>query len=177
MEPSGLAFGKPKGELRGMRGQPFPGLRRYAPPSGLRRNGAFTPGDLVHRLREFHVELGHAAGVMGRERHFDGLVDVEPFGVMIEFLGDQRGASHKAERGVEIREHEFPGDRVASLSVAPVVELRKCRLARIGAELVGHLVTSRSRPAAYCATITSRSLTSGKPKGPRIGSPEPAAAR
>src|ERR1700674_529906 len=75
--------------------------------------------DAVHRLRELDVELGHAAGIVSRERHLDGLVDVEPFGMVVELLGHQGGAGHEAERRVEVREHEFPGDGVAPARLAP----------------------------------------------------------
>src|SRR5437667_5702003 len=39
--------------------------------------------DLVHRARELHVQLRHAARVMRRQRHLDGLVDVEPLRMVI----------------------------------------------------------------------------------------------
>src|SRR6187402_2312857 len=63
-----------------------------------------TTRNLVHRARELDVQLGHAARVMRRERHLDGLVDVEPFGMMIHLFGDERGPRHEAERRVEILE-------------------------------------------------------------------------
>ena len=62
-------------------------------------------------------EFGHPAGVVRRQRHLDGLVDVEPLRMMIHFLGHQRRPRHEAEGLVEILEREFLGNRVAAGNV------------------------------------------------------------
>ena len=82
-----------------------------------------SPGELVHLGGELDVELGHAAGVVGGQRHLDVLVDIEPLGMVIHLFGDQRRPGHEAEGLVEVLEHELPGDGVAARHLAPAVEL------------------------------------------------------
>src|SRR5215469_14012625 len=50
------------------------------------RKAENSPAELVHGFRELDIELRQAAGIMGRERHIDCLVDVGPFRVMVELL-------------------------------------------------------------------------------------------
>src|SRR5258708_35370890 len=76
----------------------------------------------IHRLGELDVQLRHAAGVVGGERDLDLLVDVEPFRVMVELLGDQRRPGHEPEGLVEIAERELLGDGVAIFQLAPAYE-------------------------------------------------------
>ena len=75
-------------------------------------------GDRVHRLGEFDIPGGDAAGVMGRQHHLHGLVDVAPFRMMIVLFRHQRHAGHEAEGLVEIPENEGLGDRVAPATSA-----------------------------------------------------------
>src|SRR5215472_1038176 len=82
--------------------------------------------------------LSIASGIVRGQRHLDRLVDVEPFGVMVQLLGDKRGARHEAEGLVEIREYEGLGDGVAAFHLAPAGELCECGLAGIRAELLSH---------------------------------------
>src|SRR5580698_1487191 len=89
-----------------------------------------STGELVHGLGELDVELGEAAGVMGRQRHFDIFVDVEPLGVMVELFRHQRGAGHEAEGLIEIGKDEFLGDGVATADLDPAFEPGECTLAR-----------------------------------------------
>jgi hypothetical protein len=70
--------------------------------------------------REAHVELGDAFGVVRGQRDVDLLVDVEPLGVVIELLGDQRRAAHEAPRLIEIGERERTKDGVAPVDLLPV---------------------------------------------------------
>src|SRR5215467_10615207 len=71
-------------------------LARTASSGGL---GRF--GQTIHGLGELDVTLGHAAGIMRRERNLDLVVDVEPLRMMIELLRGQRRAGHEAEDFVE----------------------------------------------------------------------------
>src|ERR1700756_2193483 len=103
-----------------------------------RRRQRSPAGETVHRLGELDVALGHAAGIMGRQRHLDVLVDVEPFGVMVELLGDERDPCHEAERGVEIGKHELLADGIAAFRLAPAGKLGERSLARLGAEFLSH---------------------------------------
>src|SRR5262245_7751974 len=103
----------------------------------------------VHGFGESDVALGDAAGIMGRERHLDLVVDVEPFRVMIELLCEKRGASHEAERRVEIFEGESPADGVATLHLAPACKPRQRCPARAAGQFLGH---GRLLVAANCAT-------------------------
>src|ERR1700676_5181628 len=80
------------------------------------------PRQLVHGRGELDVKLGQAAGIMGRQRHLDGLVDIEPFRMMVELFGDERGARHEAESLIEIGKDEFLGDGVAPSDLAPALE-------------------------------------------------------
>src|SRR5204863_5231378 len=93
-------------------------------------------GEAVHRLGELDVEVGEAAGIVGRQRHLDGLVDIEPFGMVVELFGDQRGARHEAEGFVEVPEYEFLGDGVAALELAPAGKLGE----RTGADFAGQFL-------------------------------------
>ena len=61
------------------------------------RSGGLLPRRLVHHLGQRHVQLGHAAGVVGGQQHLDPGVDVEPLGVVVELLGRQGDAGHPAE--------------------------------------------------------------------------------
>src|SRR5271155_2748419 len=74
--------------------------------------------ELVHRFGELDVKLGHAAGIMGRQRDIDGFVDIETFGMMVELLRHQGDPRHEAESLAEIRKHEFLADRVATADFA-----------------------------------------------------------
>src|SRR5690349_39254 len=81
---------------------------------------------LVHLGGELDVELGHAAGVVGGQRHFDVLIDIEPLRMVIHLFSDQGRPGHEAEGLVEILEHELPGDSVPARNLAPAAELAKC---------------------------------------------------
>src|SRR5262249_43243134 len=100
-----------------------------------RRSG---PGQPVHRLRQRNVTLGQAAGIMRRERYRDGLVDIEPFRMMVELLGDERCPGHEPERLVEVAKHEGLGDGVAVLDLTPAGKLGERRLAGISRQFLSH---------------------------------------
>src|SRR6202790_812716 len=109
-------------------------------------------GELVHGLGELDVEFGQPAGIMGRQSHFDIFVDVEPFGVVIEFFRHQRGARHEAEGLIEIGKDEFFGDGISILDLGPAFEPGQRTLARFAGEFLSHLTNSvcaadRGRPA------------------------------
>src|SRR6516165_3164621 len=108
-------------------------LRVSATPSSVRRGG-----QSIHGLGELDVAIGHAAGIVSRKRHFDLVVDVEPFWMMVEFLRDQRRARHEAEGLVEVAEREFPADGVAALHLAPAVELGERALAGGAGQFLCH---------------------------------------
>ena len=71
-------------------------------------------GIAIHRGGQLDILLRHAAGVMGGERHFHLVVDIEPFGMMVHFRRLQRHPRHEGEGGVEIHELEFAGDGFAA---------------------------------------------------------------
>src|SRR3954463_14432013 len=78
---------------------------------------------LVHRGGELDVELGHTAGVVGRQRDLDVFVDIKPLRVVIHFFGDQSRPGHETEGLVKIREYELPGDGVPARNLTPAAEL------------------------------------------------------
>jgi hypothetical protein len=84
----------------------------------------------AHRLGERDVFLRETVRIVGRERHLDGTVDIEPLGMVVHFFGDERRARHEAERLIEVLEGEFPRDRVASVDLTPLREACECGLAR-----------------------------------------------
>src|SRR5215475_13476586 len=89
-------------------------------------------------MSRLQVTLGQAAGIMGGERYRDGLVDIEPFRMMVELLGDQRRPGHESERLVEVAEHEGLGDGIAVLDLTPAGELGERRLAGVCGQFLGH---------------------------------------
>src|SRR6516165_8385193 len=95
-------------------------------------------GELVHRVGEPDIEIGQPARVVGRKRDIDLVVDVEPFGMVIELFGHEGGPRHEAERLIEILELEPLRDRVAVLYLAPTAELRKGCGASVAAEFLSH---------------------------------------
>src|SRR3954468_20749097 len=64
------------------------------------------PDDGVDGRGEGDVALAQAARIMGAERDIDAVVDIEPFGMVILLLGEERDPAHEAEGGVEIGEFE-----------------------------------------------------------------------
>src|SRR5690242_16112867 len=96
------------------------------------------PSKTVHRLGELDVTLGQSARIVGRERHRHGLVDIEPFRMVVELLGDERSPCHEPERLVEIAKPEGPGDGVAVLDLAPAGKPGERRLAGISGQFLGH---------------------------------------
>src|SRR5215472_344796 len=109
------------------------GAPRQCDSSSVRRGG-----QSIHGLGELDVAIGHAAGIVSRKRHFDLVVDVEPFWMMVEFLRDQRRARHEAEGLVEVLEREFPADGVTALHLAPAVELGEGALAGGAGQFLCH---------------------------------------
>ena len=59
---------------------------------------------------------------MGGERNIDAVVDIEPFGVMIELFRMERCARHEAKGGIEILELEALGNRLASVDLLPAIQ-------------------------------------------------------
>src|SRR5262245_431304 len=95
-------------------------------------------GQAIHGLGQLDVAIGHAAGIVGRQRHLDPVVDVEPFRMMVEFLRDQRRARHEAEGFAEVGEREIPADGVAALHLAPAMELGERARAGASGQFVCH---------------------------------------
>ena len=60
----------------------------------------------VHELCEGQIQLAQTANVVGRERYLYTIVNIRPFGVVIELLRAQRAARHKGEGFVEVGKHE-----------------------------------------------------------------------
>ena len=87
--------------------------------------GGLADRDPIHGLGELHIQFGQAPGIVGGKRHFNGLVDVEPFRMMIHFFRDQRRAGHEAEGLVEVLENEFFRDGVPAGHLRPAVEPRQ----------------------------------------------------
>src|SRR5580704_17624743 len=101
-----------------------------------------SAGELIHGLGELDVELGQAAGIVGRQRDSDIFVDVEPFGTVIELFRHQRGTRHEAEGLIEIGKDEFLGDGVATADLGPAFEPGERSLARFAGEFLSHLENS-----------------------------------
>src|ERR1700733_684931 len=93
---------------------------------------------LIHRLGELDVAFGQTAGIVRGQGHLDGLVDVEPFRMVIHLFGDERGPRHKAEGGIEVGEYEFLGDGVAAGHLAPPLEAGRGGLAGVAGEFLAH---------------------------------------
>ena len=55
------------------------------------------PAKFIHRFGELDVQSGHAAGVVGRQRHLDRLVDVEPFRMVVHLFRHLRRPVMKAK--------------------------------------------------------------------------------
>src|SRR5882672_6920622 len=89
---------------------------------------------------------------MGRERHRDGLVDIEPFRMVVELLGDERRPRHEPECFVEVAKHEGPGNGIAVFDLAPAGKLGERRLAGISGQFLGH----RSHSSLVCTIILPR---------------------
>src|SRR5579872_467144 len=137
---------------------------RLLPEPHFPRTSAVSTGELVHRLGERDVLVGHAARVMGRQCHLDGFVNVEPFGVMIHLFGNQRRPGHEAEGGVEIGENEFFADGIAILRLAPAFQPAERRLTCLAGKLAAHsrlhrcpgrLAPRRLPLSQICGQITS----------------------
>ncbi len=74
-------------------------------------------------MRKPDVEFRNTVLAMGGERDIDAIVDIEPFGVMVELFGMERCARHETEGGVEILELEAFGNRLASVDLLPAIQL------------------------------------------------------
>src|SRR5262245_37785684 len=123
--------------VRGVSPRPtFSWGSKSRPASGSEH--AELPGDAVHRFRKLDVEAGDAAGVVRRQHHLHGLVDIAPFRVMVVLLGDQRGAGHEAKGLVEILEGEGALDRLAAGRLFPARQLRQRRLPRLRRQPLRH---------------------------------------
>src|SRR5437879_2150035 len=62
------------------------------------RNVRAWRGELLHRLGELEVARRDPAGVMSGEVDDHPVVHVEPLGVVVAALGDERYGGHEAER-------------------------------------------------------------------------------
>src|SRR5579871_496748 len=98
----------------------------------------------VHRLGKLDVPLRHAAGVMGRELDLYRLVNVAPFGVVVDLFGHQSGPRHEAEGLVEILENEGPGDGVLAANLGPAGERRERRFPLLRRQTLRHPILPRS---------------------------------
>src|SRR5690606_38555225 len=89
------------------------------------RQGSPAPsaGDLAHPPRKIEIERGQAASIMGAQAHLHGLVDIRPFGMMVELFRRERGARHEAEGLAEIAEGESARDRALTRLQRPAFEL------------------------------------------------------
>src|SRR5712692_10237767 len=102
------------------------------------RSCGLLSGDPFHRLGELDLSLCHTATVVSRKRLLDVVVDVEPLGMMVELLGNQRRARHEAERRVEVLERELLADGIAALDLAPAFELGERALAGLTGQFLRH---------------------------------------
>src|SRR5690606_39685492 len=104
--------------------QPSPLPPMWERPARAARYDISAARIAVHASGQFDVEPGEAADIMRRKPDVDGLVDIRPFGVMIEFFRSERGPSHESEGLAEVAEGEAAldgqavfGDRPAFQSV------------------------------------------------------------
>ena len=68
---------------------------------------------------------------MGGERDLDGLVDIEPFGVMVHLLRKEGASGHEAEGLVEILEREGPEEGVTIRHLLPAFECGQRRFSLV----------------------------------------------
>src|SRR6185312_3695311 len=87
-----------------------PGLRLLR---ARRIDGPALQRRRVDELRHFHVELGHAAGVVSGQQDVDLAVDIAPLRMVVELLGLHGDPAHEAEGAAEIAEHHLAADGVA----------------------------------------------------------------
>ncbi len=72
---------------------------------------------------------------MRGQRDLDLVVDVEPFGMVVAFLGHQRDAGHEGEGFAEIRELETARDRLAVARQRPAMQRPEPALAFVIVQL------------------------------------------
>src|SRR5438876_12194712 len=104
--------------------------------SGLRFSQALS--EAIHGGGELYVPFGDTPGVMGGQRHFDLVVDVEPFRMVVEFFGNERGTGHESKRLVEILEGEFFLDGIAAGHLAPALKFTERSLPRAARQFLSH---------------------------------------
>src|SRR5262249_17130144 len=127
---------------------------------GIRASARIRPGSffrqglpgrqLFHRLGELHIQFGQAPCIMGREGHFDRLVDIEPFRVVVHFFGDQCRPCHESEGLVEVLEDEFPCDGIPASHFGPAAEPRQRGFSGFTGKLLRHglsLTAANARPS------------------------------
>src|SRR5262245_64074174 len=79
----------------------------------------------VHGFGESDVALGDAAGIMGRERHLDLVVDVEPFRVMIELSARRAAPGMKAKPRVKSFKVQVPLTAARTFPPVPAAKLAR----------------------------------------------------
>src|SRR5689334_13978322 len=94
----------------------------------LRSGRAELARDRGHGLGKLDVQRRDAAGVMRRQNHLYGLVNIAPFRVMVVLFGDQGNPAHEAESFVEILEDEAAADCVPAIAFRPARQFPQSRL-------------------------------------------------
>ena len=94
--------------------------------------------DLVDGVGKADIALRQSAGIMGGEDDLDAVVDVEPFGMMVHLLGDQRHLAHEAPGLDEGAEVIGLADGVAVLDLGPAMELLDRGFARRARQTLDH---------------------------------------
>src|SRR3970040_2375229 len=70
----------------------------WIPQFGARNQRRSPLGELLDRFGQLHVARRQPAGVVRRERDLDAVPDVEPLGVVVLALREQRDAGHESPR-------------------------------------------------------------------------------
>jgi hypothetical protein len=70
---------------------------------------------LVDLLSQVDVFACHTPGIMCSEHHIDPIVDIAPFGMMIEFLSEQGNLRHKSKRLPKVTKSDPALKRSASI--------------------------------------------------------------
>lgn len=54
-------------------------------------------GDLVHESSKFHISSAESVNVMRRESYLYLVINIEPLGMVVHFIGHKSRTSHKTE--------------------------------------------------------------------------------
>lgn len=97
----------------------------------------------VHFLRHGQIQLRHPASIMGIQRDFNPVVNIEPFGMVIHLFGQQGGTRHERPRLAEIFKLERFCNGRTILRQRPARKILKPLLQRFFRKFLRHCHHSR----------------------------------